>query len=162
LSPGRYSRRSPAPASERLESLAPVSRRPGLWIEYFDRRAGLCAQALQMVSGLRVPFRYIAVALAAPDSEPRLGPGELMRHRPEPRHRLVGLAERDALLDQGVGQLDREQIGREALLHALGNGLERRDRGRQRPEQAAQRVGGVEHRFLVFLEILLIARRQPL
>jgi hypothetical protein len=84
------------------------------------------------------------------------------RRRPQPADRGVRVTERLALRDQRVGQLDRQQVRRQALRHALGPCLQRCDRRRQCRQQQAQRVGGVEHRFLVFLKILLVRGRKAL
>src|SRR6185503_14157641 len=66
-------------------------------------------------------------------------------------------------------ELDGKQIVRERGGDAVVVRRQRIDRRRQRREQQLERVRGIEHRFLVFLQILLVRagqtfqeRRQPL
>ena len=87
---------------------------------------------------------------------------DLLCGGPQRAHQAVRVAERHAHADQRVRQLDREQVGGERGRDPVAIRRERGDRRRQRREQQLERVGRVEHGFLVLLQILLVRAGQAL
>src|SRR5919108_210155 len=154
----------------RLGSLAPLDR----WTEQsFDpldllanafrtgaARSRMCADRTDRVEELGAVRNTVRRPLLGREVAQRALVG--LERRDEPADALVCLTEGDAARDECLCDVGREQaVGLRGAAHRVRVERQRGNAAGERGPRGLERVRGVEHRFLVLLQIAVVAERKP-